>query len=243
MNSRVAAAVASIVTALEAQAAPDRAEREAAYLKSELRHLGVRVPIIRKAARAAMREHQVTTRGDVLALADALWAEPVHEHRMAAVEVLRYRARSLTVEDLAPIERLLRGARTWALVDFLASDVAGVIVDGTPQAGVVLDRWAADDDFWLRRSALLALLVPLRDGKGDWPRFSRYADSMLDEREFFIRKAIGWILRDTAKRRPELVETWLRERPGRVPVLAVREAVKPLPVNVRAELVAAALRR
>ncbi|MDN5855117.1 MAG: DNA alkylation repair protein [Actinomycetia bacterium] len=237
------ALASDIVAALESHADSDRAEHEAAYLKSDLRHIGVRVPVIRKVTRTAMREHDVTARADVLALAEALWAEPVHERRMAAVEALRYRANALTVADLVPIERLLREARTWALVDFLASDVSGVIVDGSPDAGAVLDRWAADDDLWIRRSALLALLVPLRNGAGDWPRFSRYADAMLDEREFFIRKAIGWVLRDTAKRRPELVEAWLRERPGRVPVLAVREAVKPLPEAVRAELIDRALRR
>lgn len=237
------APLAAIVAALEAYADPDRAEREVAYLKSDLHHLGVRVPEIRKVTCGAMREHAVTEHADILALAGALWAQPVHERRVAAVETLRFRVKTLTVADLAVIERMLREARTWALVDALASDVVGVIVEADPAAGPVLDRWAGDADFWVRRSALLALLVPLREGHGDWPRFAGYADAMLDEREFFIRKAIGWILRDTAKRRPDLVEAWLRERPGRVPVLAVREAVKPLPESVRSELIAAALRR
>jgi DNA alkylation repair enzyme len=53
------------------------------------------------------------------------------------------------------------------------------------------DRWAADSDFWLRRSAMLALLISLREGRGDFDRFGRYADAMLCEREFFIRKAIA----------------------------------------------------
>jgi len=57
----------------------------------------------------------------------------------------------------------------------------------------VLDRWAADEDFWVRRAALLSLLRPLRRGEGDFGRCARYADMMLAEREFFIRKAIGWV--------------------------------------------------
>ncbi|HLR83997.1 MAG TPA: DNA alkylation repair protein [Nocardioidaceae bacterium] len=232
-----------VVEALESYADPLRAVREAAYLKSDLRHLGVRVPVIRKITRSAMSEHTVNARRDVLTLAETLWAEPVHERRMAAVEALRYRVATLTVADLEVIERFLREARTWALVDFLACDVSGEIADRFAAAGDVLDRWSTDDDFWLRRSALLALLVPLRNGGGDWARFSRYADAMLDEREFFIRKAIGWVLRDTAKKRPDLVASWLRERPERVPVLAVREAVKPLPETERVELMGRALRR
>ena len=56
------------------------------------------------------------------------------------------------------------------------------------------------------------LLVALRQGGGDFERFGRYADAMLEEREFFIRKAIGWVLRDTGRKRPELVFEWLLPR-------------------------------
>ena len=101
------------------------------------------------------------------------------------------------------IERMLRTARTWALVDTLAEHVMGGLVERYPELTATLDRWAGDDDFWLRRSAMLALLRPLRRGDGDFDRFSRYADRMLEEKEFFIRKAIGWILRDTAKRQAQ----------------------------------------
>ena len=88
----------------------------------------------------------------------------------------------------------------------------GPLVERYPELTGVLDRWAADPDFWIRRSALLSLLLPLRRGAGDFERFSRYADQMLDEREFFIRKAIGWVLRETAKQRPALVAAWLEPR-------------------------------
>ena len=103
----------------------------------------------------------------------------------------------------------------------------------------MLDRWATDADFWIRRSALLALLGPLRRGEGDFDRFSRYADAMLDEKEFFIRKAIGWVLRETAKTRPELVFDWLLPRAKRASGVTVREAVKPLPETQRAAILAA----
>jgi 3-methyladenine DNA glycosylase AlkD len=81
--------------------------------------------------------------------------------------------------------------------------------------------------------------VPLRRGAGDFPRFTRYADQMLEEREFFIRKAIGWVLRETARRRPDLVADWLAPRIHRASGVTVREAVKPLPPAQRDALVAA----
>ncbi len=104
---------------------------------------------------------------------------------------------------------------------------------------MVLDRWAVDDDFWLRRSALLALLLALRRGAGDFPRFSRYADMMLEEKEFFIRKAIGWALRDTARKRPAMVYEWLLPRVALLSGVTLREAVKPLSEAQRAVLLAA----
>jgi len=97
------------------------------------------------------------------------------------------------------LERLIRESKTWAFVDELAIAIIGPLVERAPELMAVLDRWSADTDFWVRRSALLALLPPLRRGAGDFERFGRYADRMLDEREFFIRKAIGWVLRETGK--------------------------------------------
>jgi 3-methyladenine DNA glycosylase AlkD len=83
---------------------------------------------------------------------------------------------------------------------------------------------------------LLSLLIPLRRGTGDWERFVRLAEPMLAEREFFIRKALGWVLRETGKRRPELVAEWLRPRAARVSRLTLREAIKPLPPEIAAEM-------
>jgi 3-methyladenine DNA glycosylase AlkD len=62
---------------------------------------------------------------------------------------------------------------------------------------------------------------------------------MLDETEFFIRKAIGWVLRDTARRRPELVFEWLLPRARRASGVTLREAVKPLSAQQRAAVLAA----
>ncbi len=75
---------------------------------------------------------------------------------------------------------------------------------------------------------MLALLVPLRRGDGDFDRFARYADAKLEEREFFIRKAIGWVLRDTSRIRPDLVYGWLLPRAAWASGVTLREAVKHL---------------
>ena len=166
---------------------------------------------------------------DLAALVEALWAEPVFERRMASVVCWSSIPKLLGPADLALIERLLRESLTWALVDALSTDVVGGILARSPaEVTPVLDRWAADADFWIRRASLLAELRPLRDGS-DLAPFLRRADAMLDEKEFFIRKAIGWVLREVGKRRPAEVAAWLAPRTHRASGVTMREAVKYLP--------------
>ncbi len=230
--------VEAIDAELRARATPERAEKERAYLKSEIEHYGVNVPTIRSVVKTAIRRAGLD-HDQVIDLAERLWEKPVHERRAAAAEVLVANVKVLAPDDIGVLERLLREARTWALVDYLAGSVVGPLTDREPALSAVLDRWASDDDLWIRRSALLAHLEPLRAGGGDFARFGRYADQMLDEREFFIRKAIGWILRDTARKRPDLVFEWLLPRAARAAGLTVREAVKPLAPEQREAILAA----
>ncbi len=213
-----------------------RAEGEKAYLKSDLEFFGVPVPALRTCIKNELKRPPELDRGAVLDLSQQLWENPVHELRRAAVEVLLININLLEKQDLDLIEALLRESRTWALVDELAVRVAGPIIDCFPELEVELNRWSNDDDFWIRRSALLVHLLPLREGRGDFERFARYADSMLDEKQFFIRKAIGWVLRETAKKRPEMVVDWLMPRLDRASGLTVREAIKRLPEHFRQQL-------
>ncbi len=221
---------------LRTMGTPARAASEKAYLKSDLEFAGTGVPAIRAMAAAWCKARPDLTADHVTGLVGELWASPLYECRQAAVILLERTGPLLGPADMPLLESMLRTSGTWALVDGLAVHVAGGLVERYGELGDVLDRWAADQDFWLRRSALLALLRPLRAGGGDFDRFSRYADTMLAEREFFIRKAIGWILREVAKRRPGLVASWLGPRVHLASGVTVREAVKPLPGPIRAAL-------
>jgi 3-methyladenine DNA glycosylase AlkD len=231
--------VQEIETELSAHGTSERAEHEKAYLKNNLSHYGTTVPVIRSTAKAAAARHPQLAHDDLLLLVDGLWSARVHECRMAAVVLLDIYGDRLSAADIASIERLLRDSNTWALVDPLAAVVVGLLAEQHPEVCVVLDRWASDPSFWMRRAALLALLGPLRRGEGDFERFSRYADAMLEDKEFFIRKAIGWVLRETAKKRPDLVYEWLRPRMTRASGVTIREAIKPLSAQRRGALLAA----
>jgi 3-methyladenine DNA glycosylase AlkD len=216
---------------------PERAVEAKRYLKSDLAHLGARVPEVRAIVEQALPNRPPVDHDLVVAVAEPLWEEPVHERRLAACQVLEQHEAALTAGDLPLIERLLREARTWALVDVLAPNVVGPMAERDPAGvGPVLDRWNVDRDLWLRRASVLALLRPLRAGGGDWDRFTRYADARWTEEEFFIRKALGWVLRDTARGRPDLVFEWLLPRAASASGVTIREAIKPLDEDQRAAI-------
>src|SRR5688572_15027333 len=179
----VAAVADGIVSELEAAGTPERAAWDRSYLKSELTHLGVKLPDLRRIVGAVKKAHRDLARGQLVALVERLWKEPIYDRRAAAMLVLVAFEKRLGREDVPLLERLLREARTWAIVDELAVHVVGPLAAREPALGKTLDRWARDEDFWLRRAALLALLKPLREGAGDFERFGRYADAMLEEKE------------------------------------------------------------
>jgi len=218
---------------------PARAVATRAYLKSSMEFAGVGLPGLRGIVGALLPRRRALARASLVAVVTELWARPLFECRLAASMLLGDHAEALAPADAALVERLIREAGTWALVDELAPVVMGGMVERYPELTAVLDRWATDEDFWVRRAALLSLLRPLRRGEGDFDRFARYAGMMLAEREFFIRKAIGWVLRDTGRRRPDLVAAWLEPRIGQVSGVTLREAVKPLPPDTAARLLAA----
>jgi 3-methyladenine DNA glycosylase AlkD len=225
---------------LRASGSAERAASEQNYLKSTMAFAGTTVPQARAIVTGWRREHPELTGEQLTTVAAALWDGPFFECRMAAVLLLTDRRKLLTAADAGLVEAMLRSSGTWALVDGLAADVLGSLVERFPELLAILDAWAVDENLWIRRSALLALLVPLRRGDTtNFERFARYADGMLEEREFFIRKAIGWVLRETARKQPDLVAGWLAPRIHRTSGVTLREAIRWLPADRRAALTAA----
>lgn len=234
--------VARVLGELREQADPVRAENERRYLKSDFAHIGVPVPAVRKVAVSAVKAEP--TRDELLALAGALWdvteeGRPVHEARMAAIEVLVKRAASLRPEDVDIAERFVRDSASWVYVDGLAEKVVGRLVVRHPELGAVLDVWVGDPYMWIRRTAVLALLAGIRVGKPDLDRIDRFGDALIGEREFFIRKALGWVLRELSKKDPRWVTEWVAARTGVISGVTLREAVRRLPEEDASRLLAA----
>ena len=231
MAARLTAATSALTffrRRLRSRGSSARAVHDKAYLKSDLRFWGADLPAIRAAVREFCRAHPNLARAELRSIAETLYATDVHELLASAIGVLECHRKTLVARDLPWLIELVRRSNSWAYVDWVAPKVIGDVIARDVRSRRRLVKWAKDGNFWVRRAALLAEHDALRAGRGDFALWARLAAGMLDEREFFIRKAIGWVLREVSKKRPALTYAFLREHRRRVSNLSLQEGAKYL---------------
>jgi 3-methyladenine DNA glycosylase AlkD len=207
----------------------ERATREKAYMKSSLKFLGVAVPDIRREAKAYARINKPKNADELIYQANGLWASGVYELRSFAIALLGLHSKILDANHLDWLKGLIVDASCWGHVDWLSTEALSEIVHRDQQAMNQMDAWAEDPCFWVQRAAMLSLLIPLRRGNlTEWSRFCGYSVPLLKEKEFFIRKAIGWVLRETSKKSPDVVRNFIEEHKAGMSGLTLREAEKYL---------------
>ncbi|MCI4345058.1 MAG: DNA alkylation repair protein [Thermoplasmata archaeon] len=218
---------------LRSMASPRRAAAAKAYLKSSLTFFGNSVPELRRATQRLVRQHREATREQLRAVVDGLWSGRVYERWTVGVLLLESYPHTLDRRDLPFVRRLILRGHWWNYVDDLAVHVAGPIVERDAVACRTMERWSRDPDLWVRRGGLLALHPGLKRGTIPFRLFDRVAVPRLSERDFFMRKALGWILREAGKHDPAPVAAFLRRHSDVVSPLTRREAIKYLPARLR----------
>jgi 3-methyladenine DNA glycosylase AlkD len=220
--------VRAVEQALTPLADASRAVHMKAYLLDQFEFLGLQAPVRRQAVKG-MGQVQWQSANDLLKAADLLWQKPQREYRYTAVDLLRQHSALLSVGDLPALQDLLLREPWWETVDGLSAVIAEVMhaaVTQKPNAAKAMDVWLKHPSHWVRRSAMLHQLGWRLDT--DTTRLFGYAQQLADEKEFFIRKAIGWALRDYARWNPQAVSDFLLQHRTRLSGLTVREAAKHL---------------
>lgn len=213
---------------------PDRAPRMQAYMKSELPFRGVSSVPLRTLTREVVGAIPLPDRAAWQSAVLRLWDEAAYrEERYAALAVAGHR-RYREHRDPAALElyrHLVVTGAWWDLVDTIAAHHVREILERFPaEVTPVLERWAVDDDLWLRRTAMLSQLG--RRDATDLALLRHALESNLEDsphgREFFVRKALGWALRDYARTDPAWVRAFVSEHEPRLSGLSRREALKHL---------------
>ncbi|MFI1725596.1 DNA alkylation repair protein [Streptomyces sp. NPDC020489] len=207
-----------------AAADPARAEPMRAYMKDVAPFLGLTAPVRRSLSRTVLEGTARPDEADCTAIALRCWELPEREYQYFAVDYLRRHARVLSSGFLPVTRHLVLTASWWDTVDPLAAHVVGALVTADPKLKADMDAWIADDDLWIARTALLHQLRHKQ--RTDTERLFAYCVRQSGHPDFFVRKAIGWALREYAKTDPEAVRSFLAREKDRFAPLSVREALK-----------------
>ncbi len=217
---------------LAAAGDPERALAQQAYMMSAMPYRGLTSPELRRLLRPVLADPVPADRATWEADVRELWDGATHrEERYAAVELTGHRA-ARAWQDPSTLDlyrHLVVTGAWWDLVDPVAADRVGpILLSHRAAVTPVIHEWSVADDLWTRRTAILAQLKHRADT--DLDLLSDVVDANLQNspfgREFFVRKAIGWALRQHARTDPAWVAAFVAARGERLSGLSRREALK-----------------
>lgn len=212
---------------LSALADSAKAAEMAAYMKTDMPFYGVqkpdRLPIIKEFKPLFAPSTFADYEANVL----ALWRQPNRECKYLAINYAELFPQFIKIEALPLYERLVREGGWWDYTDPIASHLTGAVLLAEEQSvRPIVDQYLTDDDFWIRRTALLAHLG--HKSQTMHKHLFKYCRTLAHEKEFFIRKAIGWALREYSKSEPDRVRQFLAENKGKLSSLSYNEGAKHL---------------
>ncbi|QDQ10268.1 DNA alkylation repair protein [Streptomyces spectabilis] len=224
-RSALADTVIDRLTASYTEAAdPVRAAEMRAYMKDVAPFLGLASGVRRDLARAVLAGTPRPDEADCTALALRCWRLPEREYHYFAVDYLRRHVKRCSSGFLPVARHLVTTVPWWDTVDLLAAHVVGGLVAADSELTADMDEWSTDDDLWVVRTALLHQLRYKE--RTDADRLFAYCARQAGHPDFFIRKAIGWCLREYAKTDPDAVRTFVERHRDALSPLSVREALK-----------------
>lgn len=219
--------VAAVKAALRAMADPERAAGAQAYMKSRIPSLGVRVPEVRRAAAGAIRDFPPASAAQLRATVLELWRSSIfQEERYAAIDLTAHPLLAGRMDMLPVYEEIIRAGAWWDFADGVSGRICGLLLAHAEDMSAVLRQWSRDPDVWIRRASITSQLCA---GKATDPQLlADVIGQNIADPEFFIRKAIGWALRQYARTAPEWVEAFVRRNSGALSPLSQREALRRL---------------
>ena len=222
--------IAAIRAELARAADPAKAATMQAYMKSAMPYLGVPLPLVRAACRIVFSDHPLESFVAWRDTALSLWrAAQFREERYAAIALTgdrRYRDYQ-RLAALPMYEEMIVSGALWDYVDELASHRIGPLLARYPEEmRAEMLAWSRDDNLWKRRAAILAQ-IGFKGATDEELLYACIAPNLSDH-DFFIRKTIGWALREYAKTNPDAVRRYVHEHEAQLSPLSRREAIKHL---------------
>ncbi|XP_065185615.1 uncharacterized protein LOC135816151 [Sycon ciliatum] len=202
------------------------------YMRNQFEFYGLKAPVRRRLdAQIAETVDFAEWTGERLhSLITLLWAQTHREYQHFAVELARKHLAKVLYDfdhSMDLLRRMITTKSWWDTVDMIAPHLVGALVTRYPARGVpLMDEWIQDKHLWIRRAAILHQLAYKKDCNEE--RLYRYCLACCAETDFFIRKAIGWALRQHAYLRPSSIKGFVSTNDEKLSSLSKREALKHL---------------
>ena len=209
---------------LRDNAQPEKAVQMQAYMKMSQPFYGVAAPERKLLFKEAKQRFTISTQEEYEDTVIALWRGSHREEQYQALMVAEQFKAFRNVESVSLYEQLLHSATHWDTVDWIAITLAGLLIKDNKQLEHHLLHWREDANFWLRRAAIIAHIKHKQ--KTNLPLLAETILMLAHEKEFFIRKAIGWALREYSKTDKSWVVTFVDTHQNTLSGLSQREALK-----------------
>ncbi|PKR84499.1 DNA alkylation repair protein [Heyndrickxia camelliae] len=212
-----------LVDMFQKHADPEKAIPMENYMKNHFPFLGIKTPERNQILKEFFQETEIIKKPFSHEFVNGLWSLKEREYHYAALAYCQQFKKGFTDEDLPFFEKLITTNSWWDTADIIAPHIIGDIAGKFPAViSKNIDKWATDENRWLRRSAILFQLKYKSNTDADL--LYHYCLLNADSKEFFVQKAIGWALREYSKTNSESVRSFIQSHS--LPKLSLREARK-----------------
>ncbi len=202
---------------------PSIAVQQKAYMKDQFEFIGIKTPVRRTICKPFLQKTHLPPKDQAVKIVQALWKKPEREFQYFAQELLLQYTREFEKKYIELIEWMIVHKSWWDTVDMIADKLAGAYFKIFPeQIPLIIKKWLKTDNMWLQRSCIIFQLK--YKSKVDTHLLEKIILPLMHSKEFFINKAIGWILREYSKTNPDWVQQFAAR--NKLSNLSRREALR-----------------
>ncbi|MEE9349893.1 MAG: DNA alkylation repair protein [Flavobacteriaceae bacterium] len=213
----------AIINQFKENANPINAIAQAQYMKNKFVFFGLTAPKRRELQKPFLIQKYLPSKSELDVLVKELWTQPQRELHYFTQELVRKYIKQLELRDIDLFEFMIVNNSWWDSVDFIAPNLVGAYFEKFPnQRDVFIKKWLQSNNIWLQRSAILFQLKYKQ--QLDTVLLATIINKLLGSKEFFINKAIGWILREYGKTNPNWVLDFVSKT--ELSNLSKREAIR-----------------
>jgi 3-methyladenine DNA glycosylase AlkD len=193
------------------------------YMRDQFEFFGMRSPVLKESLKTFIKENGLPHPEELSSFLKETWSKPEREMQYAGLTVADKLKKHMIKSDIEWIEYIITNKSWWDTIDHIAKNIAGYYFKKFPEEIIpITERWIASQNIWLMRSAILFQLGYKE--KTDKELLAHIIKETKNEQDFFIRKGIGWALREYAKVNPDWV--WEFVHTEELSPLSYKEAIK-----------------